>query len=384
MPSGRPANSQLTQVLVADDDPIFRHLVAERLVKLHGHAVESEDGADAWHQLSTRPFDAAIVDLNMPGLDGVALVQCIRGYPRTRHLPVVVITSLNDADTIKACLAAGATAFITKPVNWSLFEHHLGSLLRMAATERKFRSAQQVLEATFLVKDVAIKGLSAQVSTNATEIKHQIYEVLELVRGHADASAALVTIAKQLDSLKAAGERACHFSSVLSSQIDVSDEAVALDNIIDELVLAVAPEASAKAIDIKVGGNALSTQVRCDKRSIVLALGELLHNAIVYSQHGQTVSITTQSYQDGMLSIEIADHGCGMHPDAIARVMGGEEIEGSRHAVSAELGFGLPLACAIAKAHGGNLEVRSMPNQGTSALFFISPERVGLTPARVP
>jgi len=384
MSSLRPSNSQLTKVLVADDDPIFRHLVVARLVKLQGHAVESEDGADAWHQLSTQPFDAAIIDLNMPGLDGVALVQCIRGHQRTRHLPVVVITSQKDADTIKACLEAGATAFITKPVNWSLFEQHLGSVLRMAASERKFRSAQQVLEATCRVKDVAVKGLSAQVSMSATEIKHQIYEVLELVRGHGAATAALVSIAKQLDSLKGAGERACHFSSVVSSQIDASDETVALDTIINELVLAVAPEASAKAIDLKVGSNAQSAYVRCDKGSIVLALGELLHNAIVYSQHGQTVSITTQSYPDGMLSIEIADHGCGMHPDAIARVLGGAEIEGSRHAVSSELGFGLPLACAIAKAHGGNLEVRSMPNQGTSALFFISPERVGLSQARVP
>lgn len=373
----------MAKVLVADDDAIFRHLVAARLLKLKGQAVEAGDGVDAWQKLSIQSFDAAIVDLNMPGLDGVALVQCIRGFAKTRHLPVIVITSQNDADTIKACLDAGATAFITKPVNWSLFEHHLGSVLTMAATERKFRATQQLLEATSRAKEVIIEGLSAQVAANTNQVKHQIYEVIEQVSGDAAATASLVNVAKSLENLREASERACRFSNILSD-INSSDQTVPLRCIIDELVHVVTHEASAKAITIKVSNAAPSAEVRCDRRSILIALGEILHNAIVYSEPGQSITITAQSYPDGMISIEIVDHGCGMHPDLIARVLGGKAVEGSRHAVPADVGFGLPLARAVAHAHGGNLEVRSMPGEGTSAQFFIAPERTGAAQASVP
>ncbi len=75
------------RVLVADDDPILRSLMRARLVRFNGHAVDAEDGLAAWTLLCSQTFDIAIVDLGMPNLDGISLIQCMRGYPRTRHLP---------------------------------------------------------------------------------------------------------------------------------------------------------------------------------------------------------------------------------------------------------------------------------------------------------
>src|SRR5262245_18973837 len=88
------------RILVADDDPILRSLMRARLVRFNGQAVDAEDGLTAWRLLCSQTFDMAIVDLGMPNLDGISLIQCIRGYPRTRHLPIIVVTAQDDRTSI--------------------------------------------------------------------------------------------------------------------------------------------------------------------------------------------------------------------------------------------------------------------------------------------
>ena len=105
------------RVIVADDDPIFRSLVRAQLGTRADEIVEAADGLEAWSHILSLNFQLALIDLSMPNLDGIALIQCIRGHPRTRHLPIIVITSRDDKDAVDKALAAGATSFLTKPVN---------------------------------------------------------------------------------------------------------------------------------------------------------------------------------------------------------------------------------------------------------------------------
>ena len=64
-------------------------------------------------------------------MNGLALVQCIRTNKSTRHMPIVMITSRDDHQSLKRALEAGATSYLTKPVNWSLFSDHVEHLIRM-------------------------------------------------------------------------------------------------------------------------------------------------------------------------------------------------------------------------------------------------------------
>lgn len=110
----------------------MRDLVVSRLRPLVSDVVEASDGLEAWRLLSEGTFDLALVDLMMPNLDGYALIQCVRGHPRTRHLPIVVVTSKKDATSIAQALEMGASAFLTKPVTWSAFDAHMLHLMRLS------------------------------------------------------------------------------------------------------------------------------------------------------------------------------------------------------------------------------------------------------------
>lgn len=118
-------------VLIVDDDPVFRSLLHAKLVHMASRIEEAEDGSQAWAAARKRLFDLAIVDYDMPGLDGMALIRCLRGYPSTQHMPIIMCTSHNSSSAMQEALSAGVSSFMTKPLNWSQFDRHIGHLLKI-------------------------------------------------------------------------------------------------------------------------------------------------------------------------------------------------------------------------------------------------------------
>lgn len=124
-----PATSTPAKILVADDDPVFQALVANRLTTA-GYEVDiAGDGAAALIALQ-KPYDAAIVDLVMPCVDGFRLIALIRATPRLEDLPIIVLSSRNDPEALREAYRLGANAYETKPVNWALFPLHLSHVMR--------------------------------------------------------------------------------------------------------------------------------------------------------------------------------------------------------------------------------------------------------------
>ena len=104
-------------LLVVEDSPTMRQLIAFTLRRLEGcRILEAVDGVDALKKMTTDRVDLVITDINMPMMDGLKLVSHIRGNPRTKKLPIVIVTTEGaDADR-KRGLALGADAYIPKPI----------------------------------------------------------------------------------------------------------------------------------------------------------------------------------------------------------------------------------------------------------------------------
>ena len=121
--AGPQASCQTTsgglRVLVAEDDRITR-LAVRRLLEKEGHAVaEAVDGVQALEALARESFDLVLMDIQMPGLDGVQAVRAMRGDPRyaaAAGLPVVALTAYAMTGDRETFLAAGMDAYVAKPV----------------------------------------------------------------------------------------------------------------------------------------------------------------------------------------------------------------------------------------------------------------------------
>ena len=124
------------RVLIVDDDPFSRTAVAKKVQQLRATTLEAEDGMKAFAFLRREQIDLAIIDLEMPVMNGLELLGCIRGAPRLKHLPVLVLTAAEDRVSLERALQCGATSLMIKPLNWAAFSSHIEHILFLSMAGR--------------------------------------------------------------------------------------------------------------------------------------------------------------------------------------------------------------------------------------------------------
>jgi predicted signal transduction protein with EAL and GGDEF domain/CheY-like chemotaxis protein len=127
-------------VLVVDDDAATRALAADALTSAGFHVGEMADAKEALRRFAALGPDAVLLDVQMPGMDGFDACAQLRKLPGGQDVPVVMMTSFDDAASIHRAYQLGATDFVCKPINYSLLSHRLRYLLRAA---RAFRVARR-------------------------------------------------------------------------------------------------------------------------------------------------------------------------------------------------------------------------------------------------
>ncbi len=129
------------RLLFVDDDPILREFAQVNLASAAADVDVAADGVEALEALSRHRYDLLLVDLDMPRMDGFELLAHLRADPATARLPIVVETGREDVEAIDRAFRAGATAFVTKPLNWRLLSYQLRFTLRAARAEAALRLA---------------------------------------------------------------------------------------------------------------------------------------------------------------------------------------------------------------------------------------------------
>jgi adenylate cyclase len=148
------------RLLVADDNKVNRLLLG-RTLELHGHQVSSADnGRRALEMLRAERFDLLLLDLEMPELDGFALLEIIASDATLRDVPVIVTSSLEGVAHVARCIELGADDYLHKPVNPVLLKARVGSSLE----KKRLRDQQKALVERFatsaVAQDVAASGFS--------------------------------------------------------------------------------------------------------------------------------------------------------------------------------------------------------------------------------
>jgi CheY-like chemotaxis protein len=115
-------------ILVADDNEPSRVLIRE-VLQARYRIVEARDGVEALDQVSETTPDLLLADIEMPGLDGFALLSRLRQNPRFASLPVVALTAYAMQGDRERALAAGFNAYITKPINAPALRREIQQLL---------------------------------------------------------------------------------------------------------------------------------------------------------------------------------------------------------------------------------------------------------------
>ena len=138
--SRRPA-----RLLVVDDNKVNR-LLLTRSLELQGHSVAAADnGRVALEMLRKESFDLALLDIEMPEMDGFQVLAQMHADLKLRDIPVIVTTSLEGVENIVRCIELGAEDYLNKPVNNTILKARIGASLE----KKRLRDHQKELVRRF-------------------------------------------------------------------------------------------------------------------------------------------------------------------------------------------------------------------------------------------
>jgi diguanylate cyclase len=132
----------ISTVLVVDDDPGARLLVGSALEVAGFRVATAADGRSALQQFHSQPADCVVLDVVMPGMSGFDVCRALRAQPTSRHVPILMQTSLDDMESVQRAYDAGATDFSSKGINPMLLAERVKFLVRAKQTQDQLRESE--------------------------------------------------------------------------------------------------------------------------------------------------------------------------------------------------------------------------------------------------
>ncbi|MGL4590989.1 MAG: hybrid sensor histidine kinase/response regulator [Aestuariivirga sp.] len=373
----QPAGEQRARhVLVVDDDPIMREVMCEQLAEIGFACTAAENGETGREILNRSRFDLAIIDITMPKLDGFGLLRHMRQHPRTVDLPAIVCTSHNDRASIERAYTLGASSFVTKPINWPQFAHHVQFVLRNGETEKALRQAQTEALAASRMKNGLFQVLSHELKTPLTALIGLTEVLAEQLQGRvtADERESLAHVVEGAQRLNAIVSDILLLSKALGNPNQQKLADIPITELLDDGLVGQKALARERQVSLLLRPMEDNFAVTCDVHLIRQALSRLINNAIKFSPIGGSVEVWAHRRADGSILISVKDNGPGLTQAKLQDCLKPFMQEDMTYARPVDgLGLGLPIAKAICEAHGGELLVQTAPGQGLVAAICLPP-----------
>jgi signal transduction histidine kinase len=427
-------------VLAVDDTPANLRSLEVLLEDLGVNMVTASSGSEALRHLLEREFALILLDVQMPGIDGLETARLVRARERTRHIPIIFVTAHHRSeDNVSRGYELGAVDYLFKPIvpevlrtKVSVFlELHRRSqevkaqaeLLRQASereharelAEARARYEQSLLReemererkvaealgqrAEELARLVAEKQRAEEALRDADRRKDEFLAMLahELRNPLAPVRHALEVVRVRSGSddvvrrtLASAERQVVHMTRLVDDLLDVSRitrgrvelrrGTVALADVVEAAVQACEP-------DVRKRGHALVVELPeeavlldADATRLTQVVANLLHNASKYTPEGGRLRLWATP-EEGWVSVSVRDSGIGIREDMLQRVFElFVQVDPTSDRAQGGLGLGLTLVRRLVEMHGGTVHARS-EGPGKGSEFVVRLPRLAATAA---
>jgi len=160
------------RILIIDDDATIRLLMRDYLTDDQYLIDESENGNDALERIERQQPDLVLLDVNMPGINGFKVCEEIRNRYGDTDISIVMVTGLDDSDSIEKAYSLGATDFISKPINWDTFPYRIQYLIKARNAIIETKNQELHLQHIEMISRIITQN------NNQIDIMHEVMSVL--------------------------------------------------------------------------------------------------------------------------------------------------------------------------------------------------------------
>jgi len=365
-------------ILHVDDDPLMRAMVRRHLSRIECDCWEAEDGVKAL-ELAKRQPDLIVLDVDIPGMNGLEICRRLKEDPETRIIPVLHLTGAYAADDdLVAGLESGADGYLTKPVPTSVLLATVRALLRIRKAEKSLERA---------AREARLLAVQAQAESRAkgqflAAVSHELRTPLNAVLGMSGALLDSELTAEQSDQAGTVRLNAQRLLRLIENvleytRLDVKQQETRTGrfNVAEKIRQSLRPfqgEADERGVALFLDvGDGLDVSARGDGDGFGRVVTNLVDNAIKFTGTGGAVAVRAQceGLEDGRLgvTVDVEDSGAGMSPERQRRVFeafGDVESVGTRSEDG--LGLGLCVSRQLVALMGGALQVTSPVDRSSS------------------
>ena len=390
--------------LIVDDDAVMRLLARAALEGAGWSVEEAENGREALAVFQRLQPDVVLLDVMMPEMDGFTACTALRKLPEGEHTPVLIMTGLDDYNSITKAYDAGATDFLTKPLNGLLLTHRVRYMVRASRVLQELRASQVSLAHA---RDAALEGTRLKSEFLAT-VSHEIRTPMNGILGMTELLQDTSLTSEQrdyADTIRTSGEALLliindilDFSKIDSGKLQLEEADFDVRQLIEDVVGLFQERARGKGVKLSCLFQAeVPTWLHGDSGRLRQILSNLLSNAVKFTERGEIVVRadmegkpdkpnpldlglpaallhTTERIGHAIsVRFSVSDTGVGIAREACARIFQPfVQADGSNTRTYGGNGLGLAICKQLIELMGGSIGIDSVPGRGSIFQFTVS------------
>ncbi len=348
--------------------------------------LKARSGEEALELLLQHEVALALLDVQMPGMDGFELAEFLRGNERTRHIPIIFVTAgTADAQRRFRGYEAGAVDFIQKPIEADILRSKAEVFFDLCRQRQIVAAQRDALEAATLALQEADRRKDVFIAILAHELRNPVAALhagMHLLQKRADTDQAAYIrerMERQLAHLRRLVDDLLDTSRIVEGKISLRKDRIDLATILNSAI-----EASQTNID--ASGHSFTAQLPeepvwlvADHTRVAQIVANLLNNAARYTPPGGAIHLRAGATAEEV-HIEVRDNGVGIPREMQERIFQiFAQVEGQQDRATGGLGIGLALVRQLVELHQGAIEVAS-DGAGFGSTFTVRIPIAGTTP----